>query len=396
MRAALTKRSTRTLIAGLLAGDVEHTGIYRELHEQASVVRVFGFWYAVSHTSCGTVLRSKAFGKSNQNRRASDHGARPGSAIPPSVVFMNGMEHQRVRSALVTAMRQFGSERIEQIVADVCSDVVTEVSKRPHPDLVAGFSNDIPIRVISRMLGIDEADRAWLAPVVRTMARTIDPGMSDQDWASAAEAYTQLVEYLRPHLELSRASREHDFLSLLTATGALSQQELETNAILMLIAGYETTQNLLANSVCAVAENAEIRQTLLSEPEYWPNLVEEVLRLHPPVHAATRVALRDVELGGHTIEEGSTVIALIGAANRDPGALEQPETLSLRRANSPHLSFAPGGHYCIGANLARVEAAGGVRMLFERLPDLFLDEPVRRSESFIFRNISSLRVRTGV
>jgi cytochrome P450 len=166
---------------------------------------------------------------------------------------------------------------------------------------------------------------------------------------------------------------------------------------LLLVAGFETTVNLISNAVLALLGHPAQWQALCADPDgLAPKVVEEVLRWDPPVQRTSRIALESVELEGHPVRQGQQVITLIGAANRDPEAYPAPDTFDITRAEGPtHLAFASGIHYCLGHALARAEAAVALRLLAERMPTLAQSGPVRRRNATIIRGPLHLPVTTS-
>jgi cytochrome P450 len=175
---------------------------------------------------------------------------------------------------------------------------------------------------------------------------------------------------------------------------ALSEAELVSTSLLLLIAGHETTTNLIGNGLLALLRHPDQLERLRAEPALLENAIEELLRYDSPVQATVRIAIEDVEMGGVVIPKGAAVLPLLGAANRDPAEFAEPDRLDLARENVRHLSFGLGTHFCLGAGLARLEARLAFRGLIERFPRIQLatDAPEYRPNPFL-RGLRSLPVR---
>jgi cytochrome P450 len=213
-------------------------------------------------------------------------------------------------------------------------------------------------------------------------------------------ALAQFDTWLGAHLEQLRATPGDDLLSQLVAARedgiGLEERELKATAGLVLAAGFETTVNLLGNGVALLQAHRDQLAHLQERPEMWPNAVDEILRLDPPVLLTGRSALRDTVVGGVAVRSGAMVTTLLAAANRDPETFEDPSRFDVTRANAKeHVSFSAGRHFCLGAALARMEGEVGLRLLFERYPDLRTLAGSRRRGTRILRGYATLPVHLG-
>jgi cytochrome P450 len=196
--------------------------------------------------------------------------------------------------------------------------------------------------------------------------------------------------------DLRRREPADDLISrLLAAEGdQVKPSELEPMVFLLLIAGFETTVNLIGNCVLALMNNPEQWEALRADPEQLaPKAVEEALRYDPPVQGTSRIALEDLELEGEYLRRGQWVVTMIGGAGRDPEVYDRPETFDITRENpAEHLAFSAGIHYCVGQPLARMELTIAMQLLAERMPKLKLAGPVRRRNTSTIRGLSQLPV----
>ncbi|MGY1638949.1 cytochrome P450 [Geodermatophilus sp. SYSU D00742] len=260
-------------------------------------------------------------------------------------------------------------------------------------DLLATYAVPLPMAVICELLGVPDTDRdafgAWSRALV-----------DDHDDADEQRATAGLAEYLSALVETKRHSPDGALLSALVevseAGDQLSTEEVVAMGVLLLIAGHETTANLIGNAVLGVVTDAALREHLLDDPQRIPAAVEEFLRWDGPVHnAPLRFAAEDVEYSGTTIPAGSVVTLSVGAANRDPGRFDRPELLDPDRDTGGHLAFGHGVHFCLGAPLARLEAEVALRSLLGRFPGLRLAVPpedLRHRRSVIVHGLERLPV----
>jgi cytochrome P450 len=278
-------------------------------------------------------------------------------------------------------------------------------------DLIGSWAAQLPVLVIAELLGVPKERRDDFLRWGAAVAATLDPGLPFRRYLGAERALRALHGFLRQHFERLRRDPGEDLVSrLVTPPGngaspagtglpeetALTERELHATVMLLLGAGFETTVNLLGNAVVALDAHRDQWEALAADPAGWPGAVEEVLRFDSPVQITGRTATREVQLAGRPIPAGSRVTVLLGAANRDPEVFDAPERFDVTRPNArDHLAFSGGIHYCVGAGLARLEAAVALRMLTERFPELRVTgRPVRRDLQTL-RGFEHLPVRLG-
>jgi cytochrome P450 len=226
-------------------------------------------------------------------------------------------------------------------------------------------------------------------------APSLDLGLGFRRYRSVSRALAQFDAWLGRHLETLRRTPGDDLLSQLVAVRedgrGLDETELKATAGLVLAAGFETTVNLLGNGIALLHDHPDERARVTADPSLWPNVVEEALRLDPPVLLTGRMAVRDTEVGGQEVRGGSMVTAILGGANRDPEVFADPLRFDVARTNArDHISFSAGRHHCLGAQLARMEGEVGLRAIWERFPDLRLEPGARRRETRILRGFETL------
>lgn len=303
-------------------------------------------------------------------------------------------QHTRLR-ALVS--RAFTVRRVEELrprVQRITDDLLDAMLPRGRADLVESFAYPLPLTVICELLGVPETDRA----AFRDMSTEVVAPTSEQ---SGYEAFVRLGAYLTELIEDKRcAGPGGDLLDDLIRTTAedgdrLSPEELRGMAFLLLIAGHETTVNLITNAVHALLTHPDQRAALRADPDLVDGVVEETLRWEGPVENATyRYAVEPLEIAGVAIEKGAPVLVGLASADRDALRYEDPDRYDVRRDPRGHLAFGHGIHYCLGAPLARLEARTALRSLLERAPDLSPDGPPGDwLPGMLIRGVRSLPVR---
>jgi cytochrome P450 len=317
------------------------------------------------------------------------------------LLFADPPLHKRQR-ALVNA--GFTPRRVAEMDEAVVALVESLIERFPvgEPfDIVPAFSHPIPMTIIARLLGVPPEKmnvfKTWSDAFTRGV------GALEQDRDAVVEMFDRVDEfydYFTEELDKRRTAPVDDMLSDLLAARMddeepLSEAELLQMLVQFLVAGNETTTNLLTSSVWKLATDPELQDRLRQNPGRIPDFVEEVLRLEPPVQGIWRVATTDVEIGGVPIPADSLIYLVTGAANRDPEAYPEPDALELDRGRARHLSFGRGEHSCLGMNLAKLEAKLALGALLARCSNIALagsDAELEFHRSFVLHGISSLRV----
>ena len=312
----------------------------------------------------------------------------------PPFIRMDPPEHDRLRRL---AMYQFGPPHLPHKIdnmrpqmADIIGGLVDGIADRTQADIVEDIAHPFPVIVICRLLGVPREDESRFRTWADTVAEGFGPGAGDQAERERkrTSSMASLREYLGGLAESRRASPGDDLISGLVTydgpDGRMSTDDVETTAMLLLIAGHETTVNLISNGVLTLLRHPSILQRLKSEPELVIRTVEELLRFEPPVHfPALRAALDDIKIAGTTIPRGSPIVLALASGSRDPGCIRNPERFDPDRESNEHLGFGGGIHYCFGAPLARLEAQLALTEIFSRLenPRLLADPPPYRVSS---------------
>ncbi|MGW6989608.1 cytochrome P450 [Streptomyces sp. NPDC054946] len=345
-------------------------------------------WLITGYDLVRSVLADPRFSSRKELMNVVDFELPP--APPGEFLLMDDPQHSRYRKPLVgkftvRRMRML-TERIEQITTD-CLDAMEQAG--PSADLVTAFAKPIPTIVICEILGVPYEDRASFQEQIDAF---MGGEVSDEELIAA---YTATQEYLAQLVAAKRANPTDDVLSELTDSD-LTDEELKGISLILLAAGFDTTASMLSLGTFALLQNPEQLAALRADPALTDGAVEELLRYLSVAKTFHRTALEDVEVGGQTIEAGTTVLLSFNTANRDPDRFAGPEVLDIRRPYDGHLAFSHGIHQCLGQQLARVEMRVAFRALFDRFPTLRLavpaDEVRLRPESADIYGVKSLPV----
>ncbi|WP_433365560.1 cytochrome P450 [Actinoplanes sp. CA-142083] len=302
-----------------------------------------------------------------------------------SMLQANPPRHTRMRrlaAGVFTARRVVGLRDVIAEQVDTALDAAEAYAS--EIDLMDRLAYALPIGVITALLGVPEADRGRFRWLARALTGVLELSWDEEDRRLADAAAGELTEYFRQLVALRREDPRDDLVTALAqaheADGErLTADELLANLALLLVAGFETTTNLIGNGVVLLLDHPEYAEKLRDDPALAPAYVEEVLRIDSPVQVTTRRTTRPAEIGGTRVPEGSELVLLLGAANRDPSRFPRPDAFEPGRAGPQPLSFGAGVHYCLGAPLARLEAQVALPTLLRRFPRMALARrPERR------------------
>ncbi len=318
--------------------------------------------------------------------------------VPQLMLFRDPPDHTRLRSQVSRAFTARTVERLSERISQIAHSMLDEIVPHGSTEFMANFAYPFPARVICELIGVPAEESHVIIEHAPALAGGLDPGplltVAARDAANAAA--DKIVAYLRELIGQRRGEPRADLLSELIAldggTG-LSEDDLIATVLLLLIAGHETTANLLGNGLVALLAQPVALDALRRDPSLDAAAVDELLRFDSPVQMTMRIAATSTEIGGHRVPQGTIVILCTGAANRDAAVFSEPDRLLWDRQPNPHVTFGGGIHYCLGAALARTEAAIALRAVFERMPELALVRKPARRASFTVRALESLELR---
>jgi len=313
------------------------------------------------------------------------------------MLFRDPPDHTRLRRLVNKAFTPRAIEGFAPRVEEIARELLQVGLREGGVDVIEAYAFPLPVIVIAEMLGVPAEDRPKFRAWSNAMAAAMDLYWTDEVGQRASAATAEIWEYLSHVIDRRRENLGNDLLSALigaTESGdRLTEDELVAMAILLLVAGHETTVNLIGNGTLALLEHPDQMQLLRSEPWRAAQAVEELLRFDAPVQMTARLAAQDVEVGGKLIRKGQNVCVFIGAANRDPKFNPDPDRLDITRDVIHHLGFGGGIHYCVGAPLARREAQIALTTLLAAAPGLrFAGGRPAWRRGVVFRGLASLPV----
>jgi cytochrome P450 len=359
-----------------------------------------GFWVLTRYPDVMAMLRDPRLIK---EPIAAFVAARFGMAVPPpglglSMLDRDPPDHTRLRGLVSKAFTPRALERLRPEIQQIVDGLLDEVEARGSMDLVEEFAYPLPVRVICEMLGVPVKDherfKAWGLDIARGLDAIMLPPDSEVGRRSIS-GRRALADYFRGLIAERRAAPRDDMLSALIAAeeagDKLNEEELLATCILLLVAGHETTVNLIGNGTLALLRDPDQLRTLRENPGLIGTAVEELLRFDGPVQRTARIPSEDITIGGQTIGKGEMMMPFLGAADRDPTQFPDPDRLDITRTDNRHIAFGMGIHFCLGAPLARMEGQIAINTLLARLPKLALatDRPQFR-QSLTLRGLQAL------
>jgi cytochrome P450 len=361
-----------------------------------------GIWYVTRYADVRAVMSDPRFGRAGIRDFWSQLvGPGPLSGIlRDTIFFQDDPDHARLRAILAPAFAPRVVRALQPEVERIVDELVRPLARRGHFDVVNEFAYPLALTVIAHVLGLPPAERAWFRAWSVGIAPTLDLVATPQEVRRGHVAMGQFVAYLRQLIARREraASGGDDLLSVMLAArddGAkLTTNEIISTIITLVFAGHDTVTNLIGNGVLALVRHPDQLARLRQSPELIPGAVEEILRYDSSVQSNSRLVAEDLEFGGRQMRRGEVVVALVGAANRDPAQFADPGRFDVTRTDVQPMSFGAGMRFCLGAVLGRIEA----RAAFTRLVDLdglrlaVPDDQLRYLRSTMFRGVESLPV----
>ena len=311
---------------------------------------------------------------------------------PPDHTRLRQLVHKAFLPGTVGAMAGYVEGIVERLIE--------EAQPRGKMDIIWDFAYPLPVTVIARLMGVPPADhgklKRWSGKIVEFMAT---PKPAPEVLMSSQDALLALQDYFRSTFRRRRVDPRDDLISALVAAEEagerLTEEELISTCVTLLIGGHETTTYLISSGVLALIQHPEQLRKLRANPDGARMAVEEMLRYEGPFQRNRRLATEAVELDGHLIRKGQLLVQMLGAANRDPAVFPNPDSFDIERHPNRHVSFGHGPHFCIGAPLARLEAPIAINALLRRLPNLELATDELVWKNTVFRGLERLPVTFG-
>jgi cytochrome P450 PksS len=359
-------------------------------------------WLITRYEDVNTLLKDERFPKNRRSALTPEQISKL-PWVPPmfrplerNMLDLDEPDHTRPRALVHKAFTPRLVERMRERVQTLADELLEGVARRGEMDLINDYALPLPMTIITEILGVPTGDRhkfhKWSKAVVSLSSPNATVKVIPSVW--------MFIRYLRRFFKVRRRDPQDDLASALIqaeeAGDKLSEDELLAMVFLLLIAGHETTVNLIGSGMLALLEHPDQMEKLRGEPSQIKSTVEELLRYTAPVFMSTeRYAREDVTIHGVTIPRGEMTLGVLGSANRDETVFENPNALDITREPNRHLSFGQGIHFCLGAPLARLEAQIAIGTLLRRMPDLRLKvspEHLRWRPSMILRGLDSLPV----
>ena len=382
---------------------------YARMHEEGPLhyvdVGKWAVWSVFSHAECASIAKD--------TRLSAKRAKQMLLPLPLSrqaefselarmlglwLIFMDPPEHTRLRKLLNKGFSAAAVEGLRPQVEAIVDQMLKPLQPGSEIDLMREFANPMPVRIILEMLGIPQELRDTFVEWSRAIAVFRgNPNRTVEEARAAQDALIELTEFFRKTVAERRRNKGNDLISLLIDIEeegeVLTEEELYAQCIALLFAGHETTRNLIGNGMYTLLQYPQETAELRERPEIIRSAVEELLRYESPVQFTARVLKEDIEICGQPIRKGWTVLCMLGAANRDPKQFKEPNQLDLKRLNNQHLAFSAGLHFCIGAQLARLEGQIALLNLAQRFPQMKLTGPRPEwASTFGFRGLKSLSV----
>ncbi|AQA02809.1 cytochrome [Mycobacterium sp. MS1601] len=364
------------------------------------------------YEDCHAVLRHPDSASDRTKSTAAQRAIANGETVrpfgTPGFLFLDPPDHTRLRKLAQKAFAPKVVKALEPEIATLVDNLLDKAAAAGSFDVIADLAYPLPVAVICRLLGVPLEDEPEFSHASALLARSLDPfitftGQVPDDMDERLQAGLWLRKYLHGLIERRRAEPGEDLMSRLIAAeedgDQLTEDEIIATCNLLLIAGHETTVNLIANAVLAMLRQPRHWRTLAADPTHAGAIIEETLRYDPPVQLVGRVAAEELRIKAGEVDEGEvvvpkgdTVMLLLAAAQRDPATFVDPDVFDPDRAGIKHLAFGHGPHFCLGAPLARLEAQLALTMVTARFPDARLDGVGEYKPNLTLRGLASQRV----
>ena len=381
--------------------------VYRAIRGRSPVTYVDSLKaYLVSrYGDCKKILSNVNFFKHPPNQEtyinveqkilAENYGKYPKKA-EQSILTLNPPDHTRLRSLVTKAFTPRMVESLRPFVNSITTSLMDKHTGESF-DIISSIAAPVPAYVIAKMMGVPDKDRDKFKQLSDDLILSLDPSKGEEAMMKSAKASYELAAYFNRLIEIKTKEPQDDLISSLIkikeTDGRISDPELISMCVLVLSAGHETTTNLIGNGFYTLLRHKDQMEILKNDPKVLKNGIEEMLRYESPVQLTSRIAPEDVNIAGANINKGSRLITLIGSANRDPDANEDPDAFNVERKNVKHISFSEGIHFCLGAPLARMEAEIVFDLLLERYSEAKIANEPKWKDNITMRGLESLVIK---
>lgn len=383
-------------------GDMQ--AIYEQMRNEHPICPVTApetkrtFWFFTRYDDCVAVLKDARFGKEIQKHLDDDQLAMQPydntfDVINRHMLNLDPPDHTRLRALVHKAFTPRMIQNLQPRIEEIADDLLDQIEGKTEGDLLADFGFPLPITVIAEMLGVSAEDR-------EDFRRWTQILLFEPDLESNYQALMEFVSYMHEMIDSRIEHPQDDLITGLVQAkennDKLNREELLSMIFLLLVAGHETTVNLIGNGMLALMQHPDQQQQLIENPALIRTAVEEMLRYNGPVECPTmRWAFEDVEVGGVMIPKGDVVLPSLLGANRDPAQFPDPNRFDITRDPNKHIAFGNGIHYCMGAPLARMEGTIAINALLKRFPDVHLslsEDKLQWTSSILIHGMTALPV----
>jgi cytochrome P450 len=358
-----------------------------------------------SFTDCDDVLRHPSAAsdrmKSTMAQRMVAEGGEERPLGPPGFLFLDPPDHTRLRKLVSKAFVPKVVKALEPDITEMVDGLLDLIEERGTFDVIDNLAHPLPVAVICRLLGVPLEDEPKFSHASALLAQALDPfitftGDLPDGFDERMAAAVWLRDYLHDLIDQRRAEPREDLISGLIAAeeggDQLTEEEIVATCNLLLVAGHETTVNLIANAILAMLRQPAQWTALAADPGRVSAVIEETMRYDPPVQLMGRIAGDDMTIGGTTVVKGDTMMLLLAAAHHDPASIDRPGEFDPDRESIRHLGFGKGPHFCLGAPLARLEASVALSAVTARFPNAHMvGDPVYKP-NVTLRGLATLAV----
>ena len=380
---------------------------WRALREEAPIYRsrMLGTFVCTRYEDVFHVLRSPDFTTDRSEVPAAKLVARFNRDRPEframlqrNLLTLDGEEHRRIRSLVSRAFTPRHVARLRSKLEDTVDELLEGVAENGEMEVVADVAHPLPVIAIAELLGVPASDRARFRAWANDLVQLLDPLQGTGGGRPMIEATREIFDYFRPLLAERRANPRDDLLSAMIAAEqdgeTLDEVDLLTLSSLILVAGHETTSNLIGSAVLLLLRFPDERKRLQDDLSLLPSAVDECLRYESPIQLTDRAVVRDCELSGQPLRRNQMVAVVLAAANRDPAQFPDPDRFDIGRTDNRHLAFGQGNHFCPGSQLAKLETEVVLGKLLRRFPDFSgAPEPPAWRRSMIIRGPEAVPIR---
>ncbi|WP_307893607.1 cytochrome P450 [Bacillus swezeyi] len=353
-------------------------------------------WYVTGYAEAAVILKDARFKNRIPLPETATKYENLKNVQQDMLLFKNQSDHKRMRTLVGKELTPKMADSFRPYIKEAVHELLDQIQRRGTADIVSEYAFPLASLIIAKILGVPEEERYRFRQWTASLIQTIDLTRSRKALAKGGDAVFQLTAYFKSLIQKRKTRPQEDMITRFTMHEQLTEEEVLATCILLVIAGHETTVNLISNGLFSLINHPEELGALKEEPQLIESAVEEFLRYESPTQLTARTASEDCEINGDIIKKGEQVYILLGAANRDPNKFKHPHLLDISRKPNQHLAFGYGAHVCPGSSLARLEAQIAISALLERAPELRLAASNVQYRKLIgFRSLIELPVALG-